>query len=467
MNNASDKNIDLEVWKALFPASERYLKVVLSCVRFWANSKEGLRELFFFMTDATNKTYGMENTFNNPYSPLSADLNSLRESLFELADKKGTFDPVINTAYSQVRYHKASNSFRLAIDLTYKGRLHLAKTNGLVKDVDVQIVCKNDKFKYLGKNKTPEHSFPPLSSLTNRGEVLGAYCVTSNPNDDIHTHYTTRNELDQIKGLAKDKDIYSKWPEKMLAKTVINQSEKDWYNQKISPVALPDKSAVRLPDTKALLSEFLEFCDVPGGDKTKLAKIIAYGLTFFSENDYAKNEGENILMLLSSSPDLVECKRYTIVNALLALDKYQISLSKSKQHCYLTARRYALKGGAVKIAFLDLTYQGMREIAFSGITNTSRSAVTKIEFELAYSKDQMKMDTNQIPTLHVRNPNDRGDLLGGFVIISRGEHQEVKYVTADILERIASCSKNFSLKKLWPKQYARKSLLRQTFTSWL
>lgn len=60
----------------------------------------------------------------------------------------------------------------------------------------------------------------------------------------------------------------------------------------------------------------------------------------------------------------------------------------------------------------------------------------------------------------------RGALLGGYVVVTRGTEYEIIFVSIETMEKVANCSRG-KVKSTWPKQYARKTLLRQTFSSWL
>ena len=95
----SQASTELEIWKAFFPATEVYIRTVLDCARYWVDENVGLRELFFFMSVVTADSLRAEKGINDPRAPLNADLNSVRESLYALANTQGTFDPFLPTAY--------------------------------------------------------------------------------------------------------------------------------------------------------------------------------------------------------------------------------------------------------------------------------------------------------------------------------------------------------------------------------
>ncbi|MEZ8733921.1 recombinase RecT [Vibrio sp. 10N.239.312.D08] len=453
---------ELEIWKAFFPASDVYIKTVLDCARYWDDHNEGLRELFFFMCGATADSYRADGGLNDPYAPLNADLNSVRQGLYSLANIQGSFDPFLTTAYFKVRFDRRTGKYNLNIDLNYKGKVYLAKLNGLVKTVQPALVCEKDDFTYNGKNMAPDHRYPQLAALNDRGAVQGAYCVTTRPCGEVIVNFVNKTELDQLKNMAETTEIHQMWPAKMLMKSAINQAEKDWYSQEMSPVSMEKEPLTRIDNTKQMLQPFLNLCSDQGDSLTKLSKVVAYAMTFFTSEEKAREEGENMLMLLASTPDLQKCKPFSIAKALMASSKYDVSLSKSKEYTYITILK-----DKVHTAEIDLMYQGMREIAFSGITNTSQERVTKLEADLIYSNDRIVFEEDtKIPHVMVQDFDNRGALLGGFVVVTRGAEYEILFVNIETMEKVANCSRG-NVKSTWPKQYARKTLLRQTFSSWL
>ena len=142
---------EFEIWKAFFPAIDVYIKTVLDCASYWDDHNEGLRELFFFMCEVTADSYRATKGLCDPYAPLNADLNSVRQGLNSLANIQGSFDPFLTTAYFKVRFERHTGKYNLNIDLNYKGKVNLAKLNGLVKTVQPALVCEKDDFTYNGK----------------------------------------------------------------------------------------------------------------------------------------------------------------------------------------------------------------------------------------------------------------------------------------------------------------------------
>lgn len=458
---SSESNSELDIWKAFFPASEVFIKTVLDCARYWEDQNKGLRELFFFLCEATADSYRSEHGFNDPKAPLNVDLNSVRQSLYALASTQATFDPLMKTAYFTVRFDAQTGNYNMAVDLTYKGKVHLAKINGLIKTVRPSLVCKRDMFTFKGKNEVPMHVYPKLASIKERGGVIGAYCLTTRPNGETIVNYVNQSELEQLQSYSNHQELYIQWPAKMALKSAVNQAERDWYTAPISPIEQTEAPLRRLVNTKESLKPFLKLCDNQD-QLQKLSKVVAYAMTFFPDQRSAQEEGENMLMLLTSQPELLKCKPFSIAKSLMACAKYGVSLSKTRELTYLTVLKEK-----VHTAEIDLMYQGMRDIAFSGITNTSQKKVTKLDVELVFSTDKVTFEANtQIPHVLEQNLEDRGQLLGGFVVVTRDIDFEVNFVSVETMDKVASCSRS-NVKSTWPKHYARKTLLRQTFSSWL
>lgn len=453
----------LDYWKTIFDVSDELLNLVSSCVIFWECPVTAERELFFFLCHAVSKSERKIGGLNNKYSVTNADLNSIRNSLNDLAKLGVTFDPLQKTAYYEIRFDKITGRYVLTIGATYVGKIQLAKRSGQISNVLSRLVYEHDKFAFVASNQPPKHQYSPLSK--NRGKLLGGYTLTTFPDGSFLTVYKTVKELDQLLAMANEQDIVDKWRDKMYLKSLINQTVNEWYYRQPTGVDLPANVLLtKIEGVKALLEPFLAVFVLNDIRRQKLIKAVCYAMTFCQNKQKAIIQAEQMLLLVAEKPSLLDTRLYSLIQNLLVVEKYGISLSKSDSHAYITPKI----SENVSTAEIALMYKGMRHVAFTGVLSISQVLVDKVECQIVYQHDTLISKGNfRTPDFTVNDINNRGEIIGGFVVLYRGEDVQTLYVSRELMDRVSDCARTGAVKNTWPVQYAKKTVLRQTFPAWL
>lgn len=454
----------LKYWKKIFQINEAFIDVVASTLDYWDCPVEGERELFFFLSSVTTKSYQVENGINNPYAPCNADLNSVRQGLQVLAETNATFDPIVTTAFHEVRFDKETGRYRLNVGTNYKGKILAAKKNGIIKDVMVRLVYSNDKFEWKGKNAIPHHSYDPFAPLKSRGELIAGYTVSILDNQTCLSHLVMASELSALLDMSRDKEIVSNWREKMLLKSTVNQTEATWHyfvtnqNEELNH----KKSRQKLTEVGKYMTPFLNVYQL-SIERRKVINAVAYGITFYQDVVTAVREAESILMAIYDDVELAKCTSYSLISMILAFEKYSLSAMKGKDHGFF----YASKKGVPTVE-VGMMYKGYREIAFNKTFKGLLPPVDKIDYQIVRSNDEFKYRGRyKSPEFKMAPISNRGDIIGGYVIAHRGDKIIVSYVRRETMDKVAGCARSGMVKNKWPEKYAIKTILRQSFMDWL
>ena len=156
--------------------------------------------------------------------------DSLKNALTNVAAIGLSLNPATKLAYLVPRGKK------VCLDISYIGLVKLATDSGSILWVQAQIVRKEDNFIINGPGREPGHSFNPFDS--NRGDIVGAYCVAKTKDGEYLTEVMSLNELLDIrdrteayKAYAAKKTQSCPWisdETEMMKKTVIKRASKLW-----------------------------------------------------------------------------------------------------------------------------------------------------------------------------------------------------------------------------------------------
>lgn len=147
--------------------------------------------------------------------------SSLEQALMNIAAVGITLNPALKEAYLVPR------GGQVCLDISYIGLVKLATDTGSVEWAQVEIVKANDKFEFRGIGTKPDHAYNPF---TERGAMVGAYCVAKLSTGDFLTTIMTKAEIEYI----RDKSSQAKsgpWNtffEEMAKKTVVKRAVKLW-----------------------------------------------------------------------------------------------------------------------------------------------------------------------------------------------------------------------------------------------
>ena len=119
---------------------------------------------------------------------------------------------------------------RVCLDISYRGFIKIATDTGSIKWAQADVVYSEDAFEYFGPTEKPKHSSDPFS--TDRGEMIGVYCVAKTADDDFLTTVMSKAEVNEVMQASKSATSkYSPWkkyPQEMWKKTVIKRAQKTW-----------------------------------------------------------------------------------------------------------------------------------------------------------------------------------------------------------------------------------------------
>lgn len=151
-----------------------------------------------------------------------------RQSLINAVTNVAAIGISLNPAEKQA--YLVPRDGRVCLDISYMGLIDLATSSGSIAWAKAELVYENDSFELNGVDQQPTHRRDPFSS--NRGLVVGAYCVAKLPNGDYLTEAMSKADLDRIKGRSQSgKKGSGPWATdegEMQRKTVVKRASKYW-----------------------------------------------------------------------------------------------------------------------------------------------------------------------------------------------------------------------------------------------
>ncbi|KJG37711.1 hypothetical protein UA32_12170 [Photobacterium angustum] len=453
------------LWKDLFLLNDALLNVCIDAINFWKNKNEGEKEVIFFIYHIISKSYENDNGPNSRDALLNADLDSIKQSLYNLAISGGTLDPLFPTAYLTVRYNKNLNKMVMSSDLTYKGKIFIYKKRGYIHDVTAHLVYENEQFEWQGASESPKHTYNPFELNKNKGALVGGYVVTKRPSGEIESEFFEAKFLWDILSLSKSPKVISKWQSKMLIKTMLNQSSKSWpyyQPQKINSNSLGEQKKEDVNDDGLLAAHQ---CIDSSGQSELTKNGLNYIVRSLLDDSYDVTSLLNTFLIkLDLDHKLNALPAFSKLVVFLALSKYKLSLDNFSQEAFLSSQKF----GALTLLNVSIMYKGMRSIAFNGVLKTTKVTPDKIEFKLVHKNDHFKFNGHdKKPDFSVNVTESRGAMIGGYVIVNRGDDSQCICISREVLATVASCAYSKTLQERWPRQYFEVKLLRQTFQEWI
>lgn len=176
------------------------------------------KECEFALQILKSNNYTLQAALENP--------DSLKNAIVNIAAVGLSLNPVLKQAYLIPRGKK------VCADQSYMGLIQIATDTGSIKWAKPEIVKANDHFKYMGAGLRPIHDFDPFS--TNRGEVIGVYCLAETHDGIILSEVMSKAEVEKIRDSKSESYKSSKsgpWKddfEEMCKKTVVRRAYKYW-----------------------------------------------------------------------------------------------------------------------------------------------------------------------------------------------------------------------------------------------
>jgi len=130
-----------------------------------------------------------------------------------------SFDPSLNHLYL-VPYGTVCQ-----LMVGYKGQIYYLAKAGVIVRAVVNVVCENDKFRYLDTEDGPEWDFrKPIEGP--RGNIKGAFCFYELPNGGYHGGYFTLAEIGLREKKSRGGNIWREWRAEMFMKTAARMAQK-------------------------------------------------------------------------------------------------------------------------------------------------------------------------------------------------------------------------------------------------
>lgn len=174
-------------------------------------------ECIFAMQALMRTDFAMKIANENP--------QSLHLAMINVASTGLTLNPANAYAYLVPR------DGAIVLDISYKGLIKIATDSGAIMWARADVVYSADAFTYHGPASIPDHQADPFKS--DRGEVVGAYCIAKTRDGDILTEVMSMAEIVKIRdksmAYAKKKTgPWVEWFEQMAKKAIIKRASKTW-----------------------------------------------------------------------------------------------------------------------------------------------------------------------------------------------------------------------------------------------
>ncbi|MFB9770118.1 recombinase RecT [Lactiplantibacillus modestisalitolerans] len=177
--------------------------------------------------------YSVGNALNSAYLTLSDSTKG--KSLLDKCDQGSVIKALMNMAIQGLSPAKNQCYFipygnQLVMQRSYFGSISVVKRLSNVKDIDAQIIHKDDTFKIGGENgrlvvKEFEPSFENLDK-----PIVGAFAWVENNDGDRTYTVMTKKDIDTSWGHSRNKKVQNEFPEEMAKRTVINRAAKFYIN---------------------------------------------------------------------------------------------------------------------------------------------------------------------------------------------------------------------------------------------
>ncbi|UJL25310.1 recombinase RecT [Lactiplantibacillus plantarum] len=177
--------------------------------------------------------YSVGNALNSAYLILSDTTKG--QPLLDKCDQGSVIKALMNMAIQGLSPAKNQCYFipygnQLVMQRSYFGSISVVKRLSNVKDIQAQVVHKDDTFKIGGENgvlvvKEFEPNFENLDK-----PIIGAFAWIEDINGNRTYTVMTKKDIDTSWSHAKTKKVQNEFPEEMAKRTVINRAAKFYIN---------------------------------------------------------------------------------------------------------------------------------------------------------------------------------------------------------------------------------------------
>jgi len=116
----------------------------------------------------------------------------------------------------------------ICLDISFQGLRKIATDSGAIEWAKVELVYKNDTFKWTGPVTVPVHEADPFSK--DRGELIGGYCLAKLPSGEYMVEVMKVEEINKIRDTSKasKNGPWVNWYDEMAKKTILKRAFKQW-----------------------------------------------------------------------------------------------------------------------------------------------------------------------------------------------------------------------------------------------
>jgi len=146
---------------------------------------------------------------------------SLQGAILNVAAIGISLNPAKQHAYLVPR------SGAICLDISFQGLRKIATDSGAIEWAKVELVYKNDQFKWNGPIIAPVHEADPFGD---RGELIGGYCLAKLPSGEYMTEVMKVEEINKIRDTSKasKNGPWVNWYDEMAKKTILKRAFKQW-----------------------------------------------------------------------------------------------------------------------------------------------------------------------------------------------------------------------------------------------
>lgn len=159
---------------------------------------------------------------NNP-KLLEADRHSLYAACMKSAET-GLMPDGVNAALVPF-FNKKKNITEVQFMKMIAGDLRLARNSGEIKQINSQIIYKNDEFEYWADENGEHLKYKP-NFFGERGEIIGAFAQAVTKDGGVYIEIMTMEQINAVKNVSRSKD-YGPWSgpfySEMVRKTVLKR----------------------------------------------------------------------------------------------------------------------------------------------------------------------------------------------------------------------------------------------------
>ncbi|POP51509.1 recombinase RecT [Zhongshania marina] len=217
-------------------------QIAQAAVKFTSSDLSFQAEEVFAMQQLMKNDYLLTTAVNDP--------DSLRLAMYNVAAIGISLNPVRQLAYLIPRADKKGTPPKVKLDISYRGLIALGQAEGVIANAVCELVYKQDSYLFKGPTRIPDHDANVFS--TDRGEVIGGYCITELINGKVQIHNMSKADMDQIRDASQAYNSNSgpwlEWESQMQLKSILKRAAKWW------------------PASSPKMAKVIEFLNVENGE---------------------------------------------------------------------------------------------------------------------------------------------------------------------------------------------------------